>query len=412
MSCGCGLTLERWRQILSYNPYHFWGLSNASIPVNSNCNTLMREYAWQHVQQLGREDIREAIRLAEQRLAEHLHYYPYPRYIEEVIPLHQNMWGYGWGCGDKCVSVRLTYGRVIAFGIEGYGQVEPTVIGAGVELIGGLGSAWTADIAGLNFDIDDLYVYPGALELPFFYQPTSQSGIECKWLSPILRATNDNSDPDAPFTTIYATLGTTVQPVLWEGVQGNNTAGLNPNTASNFIQSPRFYRPFTDNSGVTTDTASVIFEYDNPCHCGCDCNGDLPYERLGQGVMKDARTGEVNLYLATYDPETETWSTSGLCECRTPDRVRVRYYAGDDNGCKWDEVVARLAISELTRRPCGCNTMIDEFSRWYTDRALVDPNKSFAFKEDDLGNPLGTRAGAIYAWQRVKQLMMIRGTRV
>ena len=43
------LPLDSWRQILAFHPYHFWQLANATTPVTSACNGLVKEYAWQSV---------------------------------------------------------------------------------------------------------------------------------------------------------------------------------------------------------------------------------------------------------------------------------------------------------------------------------------------------------------------------
>jgi hypothetical protein len=420
MNCGCGLSLERWRDILGYDPFHFWQLSNSGInPVRSNCNTLMREYAWQQVQQLGRADIRQAIATAEQRLTEHLHYAPYPRYFEEVIPLHRSMWhidcyGGGWGCGSKCVNVRLGVGKIQAFGIRAFETVASNLTLTVSDQDGDtLYDTFTVSIDDADSleDYDNTYLYPTSANLPLADRNPAVNGYECKYLVKPFDYSVDESIPP-PILTLYGRAWQIVKPTLYQGVGGNNSAAKDPNQTATYSSALNVLRHYTNGDGVTTDTAAVIFEYDNPCTCGYGCcAGDLPYQRLGQGVMKDAGTGEVTLYLATFDPETEAWSPSSLCECRFPDRVRVRYYAGDDNPCKWDEVIARLAIAELTRRPCGCDNVADEFTRWYTDRAITDPNKSFAFKEDDLSNPFGTREGALYAWRRVVQQILVRGIR-
>ena len=75
------MPLDTFREVLGYNPYHFWGMQNSTIPVTSNCNTVVMERAWQNVDAAGRQDVREAIAEAEGRLLEYLGYRVGPRWV-------------------------------------------------------------------------------------------------------------------------------------------------------------------------------------------------------------------------------------------------------------------------------------------------------------------------------------------
>ena len=38
------LSLESWREIIGYHPFHFWGLAdNSVVPVTSSCNQIVKE---------------------------------------------------------------------------------------------------------------------------------------------------------------------------------------------------------------------------------------------------------------------------------------------------------------------------------------------------------------------------------
>ena len=80
------LPIDTWRQILAFHPFHFWQLANATTPVTSACNGLVKQYAWQSVDAVGRSEIVEAIQTAEDRLAEYLGYAPAPRATSDVLP--------------------------------------------------------------------------------------------------------------------------------------------------------------------------------------------------------------------------------------------------------------------------------------------------------------------------------------
>ena len=74
------LSLEEWREIIGWNPWHFWGLAGDKAPVTSGCNTAVMQYGWQSADAAGRADIVEAISAAEQTLIEYLGFSPAPRY--------------------------------------------------------------------------------------------------------------------------------------------------------------------------------------------------------------------------------------------------------------------------------------------------------------------------------------------
>jgi hypothetical protein len=407
-NCCGGLTLERWREVLGYHPYHFWNQadsgSGAKVPVASSCNALVREYAWQNADAVGRDDIRRAIDTAVQRLTEHLDYSPYPRYFEEVIALNRA------SIRNRCVTVRLRWGRLIDFGVEAFTALTTDNLVTTVSDSDGdgLNDMWSATFDGTTYDLEDTYIYPGDAELPFNDRATVLTSPECKWLR---QARRWQLDEDG--ITVTSPLPPMAQPLLLGLPTQTGMAALDPASDANYLQEPRFYTRSTNSDGITTANAAVIFEYDNPCGCGaCSCDGQgLPYTRLGQAVAWDRNSGEATLYAASYDAANEVWNTGDFCGCGYPDRVRVRYYAGDEDGCRWDEVVARLAAAELARPVCGCTTANRELGRWQADlaRAAGANDDMYVMSPGDLDNPLGTRRGQVYAWQRVKRLALTRG---
>ena len=81
------LPLDSWREIIGFNPWHFWGMAHSTkIPVTSNCNSLVYEYGWQGTDEAGRLDIRTAIETAEKITLDNLRYWPAPKYSEATKP--------------------------------------------------------------------------------------------------------------------------------------------------------------------------------------------------------------------------------------------------------------------------------------------------------------------------------------
>lgn len=412
-NCCGGLTIEKWRGIMQYHPYFFYQLANNSnMKIGTGCNQLVREYDWQTADMVGRVDIRRAIDTAIEKLTDELDYSPYPRYFEEVHSLNYHAFR-----GRGCAMVRLDRGKVIDFGVEAFELQTTPNIGAGPQDDGGwnINDNWILSYDGSTVDLDNLYAYPADADLPILERLTQADTLpKCRHLIPLVRWTLDNSDPDNPSVNIWGeALGRGVKPILYENPTQTGSEALDPATAGNFISEPRIYRRYTNGDGVTTATATAIFEFDNACGCaGCGCDGtSVPYTRLGKVTSFDPRTGEVLVYPATFNAETEVWTPGEFCGCHFPDRVRIRYYAGDeDNPCKWDEPVARLAAAELARPICGCETANRELARWQFDlaRSAGANDEQYVLSPGDLDNPFGTRRGHVEAWKHVLRLGLAR----
>ncbi len=82
------LSLDRWRAVIGYHPLHFWGLGHASkAPITSGCNDLVRQYAWQATDAVGRTEIQQAIDDAEAALHHYLGYSVGARPFEATLAL-------------------------------------------------------------------------------------------------------------------------------------------------------------------------------------------------------------------------------------------------------------------------------------------------------------------------------------
>jgi len=411
-NCCGGLSIEKWRDLLQFHPYFFYQLANNNtMKITTGCNQLVREYDWLTADMVGRADIRRAIDTAVKKLTDELDYSPYPRYFEEVHPLHYSVFR-----GRGCAVVRLDLGKVIDFGVEDFEEL--TLEGIAATPVDsnawGVNSDWRMEYLGEPFELENHYAYPAEGDLPILDRTTQANPKpKCQYLLPLVRYAVEDDDPDNPITQVWGeSLGRAVKPILYTNPTQVGAEQLDPATVANFINVPRVYRRYTNSNGVTTPTAAVLFEFDNPCGCaGCGCNGTgLPYTRLGQAVNWDAGTGEVVVYPATFNAETEVWTPSEFCGCHLPDRVRIRYYAGDTDSCKWDTVVARLAAAELARPICACETANRELARWQFDlaRSAGANDEQYILSLADLDNPFGTRRGHVEAWKHVLRLGLIR----
>lgn len=419
--------LETFRDFIKYSPFHFWGLSNSSIAPTSNCNDLVRKYAWQAVQAAGREDILDAILNAENKLLEHLHYAPALHFTSETLQwpkfYDKSLDRYGsWGADGRWLSTRLSEGKIQAVGVE-----TLTLIGAATVTLSdadgdGVNDTFTASTVATTTEtnIDNIGVYFNTADRAY----SVDSEIGDRWeIKPVTVTINANGT-----VSIKGRCWLIASPVLYEGVA--TTSGLDPQTASNFATSLDIYRHFTDPDGNTTATsqAKLIWETSPyPGWPGCCSGSSITFltsatdpasvaEAVARAGIRDAELGYVTPAAATFDSANNVWGTINYGVCKNPDRVLVRYRAGVPfiNGRmdkRFSNLVCMLAAAELNKKICACDEANRELYRWSFDlaRAAGNNDEQYRIGNNDLDNPLGTRAGQVLAWKAIVNLRNVQG---
>lgn len=402
------LPLDTFRQILAYSPWHWWGLSGDKAPINSKCNALLSQYAWQDADGVGRQEIRRAIETAEARLTENLGFSPAPHYISETIawPAYSDtaLWRFGRAGSDgRQLAVQLCEGQLQAVGTETLTLVSNAVAVAYSDADGdGLNETFVATVATSETDPDRLAVYFA-----------SGDRLDSAPVGPDWRIEPVTITIAAGSATIRGRAWLLVKPVLYEGV---STTTRDPGTAANFVATLAVYTRSTD----MTAQATLIWETQPWPACACastDSSTDpaataTATARVG---IRDATVGLVTPGEAVYNATTGTWASSWLGTCRPPDRVTVNYLAGaalesGQMARRWQTIVARLAAAELTRPICACDAANRELYTWQADLARTSKDEVMgAISPRDLANPLGTRRGHIYAWKQIQNLQHLRG---
>lgn len=417
------LPLETFRSIMSFHPYHFWGLADQDLlRVTSNCNPLVYEHAYQVADAVGRQEIREAIEVAEARLREYLGYGVAPAYRTATLAEPEpGAAGFayrapGIGADGRWLGVQLPEGEVRALGVESLTLIATANVTQSDQDGDGINDTFTVSTPTTVTDTSQIAVYFSATER------YDGSGASERWrILPVTVAISGGT------VTVTGRLWQIVDPVRYEGFNlGNN--GLDPATAANFAATLDLYQRTTSTSGTTTDTAQAVVIWGTDPGRACCATGDpyagSPYDpaalatAVARGSVRDSRRGWVYAAEATYDSATGIWSAYNTALCRFPDRILIRYLAGlplDADGqmqAAWRPVVARLAAAELARPVCGCETANRELYRWQVDLARTGGNNDEQFgavSATDLDNPFGTRRGHIYAWRRVVELRRQRG---
>lgn len=431
------LPLEDFRRILGWHPYHFWGLTDTQYtPVNTQCEDVLRQYAWQNTDAAGRDEIAQAIESAERILRDYLGYDIAPRYREETVPWpayydpartrHAS-----WDAQGRWIATRLPNGGFVqAVGVETLTLVA-TVTVAGAALVfsdrdgDGLYDTFTitATVAA-GTDADNLAVYFASAD-----RLDGEAAGERWRIRPVSVSVSGTT------ATIVGRLWLLVRPVKYEGIA--NTA-LNPTVLTGsgpYAQSLEIYMRTTDPDGQTRETSQAVVIWETtPCHgwwCCCDGCAEAATDpttsprdpaaiayAVARAGVRDARLGLVVVGEAAYNATTGIWSARSWGACREPDRVTLRVLAGYplENGYvarQFQTLVARMAMAELGRPVVACQLANRELHVWQTDlsRSAGNNDEVFGFiSREDLNNPFGTRRGHIFAWKQVKALRLVLGT--
>lgn len=414
------LPLDSFRKIISYNPWHFWGLANSKVPVSSSCNEVVYQYGWQYADAVGREGILAAIETAETRLREYLGYGVAPRYAAETVSIpryHDHaLWRYGNADADgRWASLRLSEGYIQAIGVEARTLIDGAVAVAYSDVDGdGLNELATISVATTVTEPTQIAVYFGSSDR------LDSEDVSERWRIQPLKVSISGG-----IATIRGPAWIFVKPIKYEGA---NRAPLDPDTASNFVSTVAVYRRYTNPDGTTEDTAQAKLIWETApypwwgagwCCGGTTSNATDPAAQayaVARVGIRDATLGIVYPGAAVYDTTNSVWSSTTWAACRPPDRVTVRYLAGyplEDQQMSqtWQTVVARLALAEMAGRICACDSANREWHRWAFDmsRAAGANDEQYSISQQDLDNPLGARAGQIYAWKQVRNLRNLVG---
>jgi hypothetical protein len=416
------LSLEQFRVQIGYHPWHFWGLANSSqIPVTSNCNDLVQEYAWQNTDAVGRQEIRSAIATAEQRLFEYLGYMPMPRDREQTLDyahLGRTGWyrGYAVGSDGRWAALDLNDGYVQAVGVETLTLIGSAAVVYTDEDNDGLDDTFTLTIATTVTEPDEIAAY--FIVADRFGDTT----LSEQWRVQPVTVTIASGT-----ATIIGPSYLLVKPVLYQGISTKN--GLDPAAAANFASNLVVYRKFIDPTGTTNATAQALMIWESTPCAGWHCCNTATYTNdarfdpaavaygIARAGIRNSRLGLIGLGPAAYNATSGIWSVTSFATGYEPDRVTVRYSAGLSlvNGqmdYAMQTVVARLAAAELDRGLCACDGANKTLYRWQTDLARTGGNNDEQFgaiSQDDLSNPLGTRRGQIYAWRYIRNVRLGQG---
>lgn len=411
------LPLYTFFETISYHPFHAFGIGGTgALRPTSECNDIVKRYAWQATAAAGHRDVEQAIERAETKLRSYLGFSVAPHYVVETLP-----WRGGFAFDGRWPTIQATEGEVRAVGVETLASISTGAAVTYTDADGdGIDDTFTVSAATSVTDASQIAVYFSTGDRFSGWGATTA-------LSPRWRLLPVQVTISGGVVTVRGPRQLCVRPVLYEGVVNVGDSGLAPDVSANFVTTLDIYQRYTGIDGTTVTTSQGVLTWETrPCHgwwCCCDvCTGSsTDPASVAQAVARvgvhDARTGLLTPAEATYDAASGVWSSSAFC-CEAPDRVTLRYLAGYPLGSDgqmqepYRSAVAKLAAAELSEQLCACKTANRELWRWQFDLARSSGANDEAYgavSPEDLSNPFGTRRGQVAAWQAVKNQRLLPG---
>jgi hypothetical protein len=386
------LPLDTFRSVFGFHPWHFYQLTNDKVPLSIGCDTLVSEHSWQATDAVGRAEIRDAIEMAEQRLADEIGAYPYPRATYVDIPFPQFF--------DVTDQYRLsvdTWGRWLAFRLPyaqplTIGKLTHALIGTGNVAFSdedgdGVAETFTATIATIETDATLLGAYIAVADRIGADKDASHE----RWrLQPVsITVASGNATITGPSYLL-------VKPAKQQAVR---LQALDPADTSNLVTSIALYRAAYD----TTQQGEFIWESGPDGECASvGADPSAIGTSAARFVIRDPDLGYIAGEAAEYSTPASSYIAVEWPYDWAPSRVRVHYKSGYDSRAL-TLAICRMAAAELARPICACQQAYREFSSWQQDLALVGGDNAVAVSQQDLDNPFGTRRGHIYAWKMAQQ---------
>lgn len=388
------LSLAEYARVMGINPAHFWGGVGSSVmAVGASCSSIWWQHSWQAVDRVSREDLAMSIYDAENEIARLLGWWPAPVWElseEHPWPTHYDrttIGGMVWGLRAKNVSVRTSWGKVIAPGR----RVETFIDNPRVTYTDADGDGFfetaTVTCATTLTDTNEIKVFH-----------TGYSGDQ-EWE---IRPARSKTIAGGVFTGVFYAWQF-VDPDLYETFPTTSSVpALDFSVTTSYVLTVDVYRVRNDESQTG---AQLVWEPDSLA-----CSQTLALEtQNGTFIVHDHEIGDVVPYAATYG--TAWVEDDWTCDCNAPDRVRLWYYhgaveprytAGKTDDPLMDyfaHAIAWMATARLERPMCACGSLVALAEHLRQDLALQGET-SFASTEEILNCPFGTRRGEVMAWKR------------
>lgn len=401
------LTLTRWAQLMGMHPLHIMQVRLNSNDTDPHCSHIYFKYAWQTADHVGRDEIIEAIAESEAKIEAALGYHlaptwevdewrPTTRYYksELVNVFASDPRGYR-------NTIKANWGYFISGGIE-----AKTLIDAAAPIVYTDSNSDNYDETATVTVVTDV---TDPREIAIYYPG---KGADDRWE---IRPTEVSISGGNAVITFRRELVVVEDLIEAFNIEGGEAIGSDDN---DFLEEVDVYRHWNDPS----TQVSFLWEPLAGSNCascfGAGCASCAFATQTGCLVLRtEPRQSVLAFHPADWDAEEEEFTSAGWGVGREPDLARLYYYSGwqdkrlrynnrmDPN---WERAVAYMAAALLDRPPCDCAK--GDWIKWRQDLTIVagdeDGLPRFRDPQGNLDNPFGTRRGEVYAWRKVKSLII------
>lgn len=392
------LPIDSWAKILGINPLFINGVSSEYLSTFHGCGDVVPQAAWQRGDQIGRDDIAEAIASAESAIADIIG--------ARVAP--------AWEVGELASFTRPADRGLFHGGMYNIRSISRSVqTRFGHYLMGGRKSKSLilanrpiaySDGDGDNYDetatITAVTTITDANEIGLFYP--GEIGADAWEIRPITVTIAGGT------ATIRFRREQVPLPDLQTGLSVDPIDG---DVDANFLTAADVYRVYNDPS------VQAQMQWEPSSLCGCEgsiCAACQYGTQDGCLLGRDHRLGIVTVQPGTWNADDAAFDSAALAYERGPERVKLWYRAGwqdeslarsyveMDRRLAW--MVAILSVSQLGRTICSCDSVRSWMAHWQQDLSEeADGGNRYKMSNRLLDCPLGTTRGAIEVWKRLQQ---------
>lgn len=382
------LPLDEYAKTMAIPGWLFNQVTHPQRVIRGPCNDLWYQsgYFIDPNKVVGRDEIAQAIAVAEGQILGLLRYSPAPTYFcddERTWPRPKR------GIQTRVPIIRSSYGQLIEFGTERWDLLETnhSVVYTDVDNDGVL------DTATVTIDLSLYGLTCAANECQIEITPTGFNPALGYYLRMLNRVCSGTTLVLTGWRWLF------VEPIYW-----NRPLELQLNNDNYFVGHDIYpyeggvdiYRHYTD----PVQQADIVWNEDA---CGAPC---VEVCQHGCATVVDRRLGQLTVQPAAYSEGA--WSGANWRLCQMPNKVRLWYRAGYmDNQCvdcsgmgyMVKEAIVRLANTHLPEAPCGCDPTRE---RWNRDREEMSIDSTdVELAQSAFGT---TMRGAIFAFNVISKL--------
>lgn len=408
------LSLDRWFTIMGIHPFSANQLNGSDLAPPSNCGEVWFQNMFQAPDQAAREDVADAIREAELKLASEFGFYLLPDWVEDervntVRPARPELFASTIGnVRGQTKSIESRWNYVITGGRKTKTVIEADVVANGATLSDQDGDGYTETVT-ITVNVAAAGV-ESACEVRVFY-PDSENVV--------LEAALDEWEVRPIDVSIAGDIATIIfkrwQIVGADQQERLDAEALDSEVDATYLSTVDVYRVWNDPQSMAT----LLWETGGVGGCsscaGAGCVACSFDAQVGCFHVRDERRGMLAYHPATWDADDEQFNVAEFVNCRDPDQLRIWYYSGwqadgPSIDCPrvqidpyFEKVIAYYAAALLDRDVCSCNNSERFVDHWREDLARVGNEVSHQLSVEDLDNPMGTQRGSIYAWKQIRR---------